>query len=609
MRQFPHRNDQGNIDAGAADGVITIGSFSKPPPSETDPLIKKNVVRTISAIDAEDSVAAPLSSRSGGSSIRNRSHASSTSRSPTPQQSDPQQQMSRPSQSVARVPQQRYTEPSLAQPNSSTQQSNLDPIFYVRQDDSQNNPDFRAYHHNASGIQDSSPSSPRRQHSSNNQQHVVDRQQYYNERANRHQHDQENAETIPGRPTSNPLLEVPEDIYTVRRAALTVLEPLTYTWLIITVGFSASLALGMAKGMYLLPNIPYWFILLPSWLSHFGLFLCYVMSARALSNFIAEANGNRQRSDTTDHLDRTEYLPLLQRSLKFGLKTGMISFFVFIFEILLYVFLAKRTMSFATVLIPIWIIVVGGTLDGIICKTQNFFRLFCWMLMFASMLLLTLKIDLDHPYISWSAVLFPIMVLLILCIGSLIYIVYGHQVGYFHLSESQLTAGILYALAMFFAILLLVVLGDGFLPMVHPVDFETRIFLVALAPVVMSLVGVGGWAISKDEFERLLQHGGQNAVHPMKLRLESAGWTSVESKGVTSIPMFGEVRYEPLQYIKTNDCVEMCSCRGCYPYEEEEQTVQYYGNQGLQHPYFSTSNATGGDMGRSPVRLPARGVS
>jgi len=60
--------------------------------------------------------------------------------------------------------------------------------------------------------------------------------------------------------------------------------------------------------------------------------------------------------------------------------------------------------------------------------------------------------------------------------------------------------------------------------------------------MVVCLVGMGAWAVSRDEFARLLLYGGQAAVHPMRLRLEAKGWTSVESNGVTTIPMFGEVR-------------------------------------------------------------------
>jgi len=133
------------------------------------------------------------------------------------------------------------------------------------------------------------------------------------------------------------LIEVPEEVYAVRKAALTVLDPITYCWLILTIGFSTSVALGAAKWTNKLGSLPYWAIFLPAWLSHLGIIIIHVLSARALSKFISEANENRQRQDSTDHLDRVEYLPLLQRSLKFGLKTGVLCFITFIFEVLLYI--------------------------------------------------------------------------------------------------------------------------------------------------------------------------------------------------------------------------------------------------------------------------------
>lgn len=266
------------------------------------------------------------------------------------------------------------------------------------------------------------------------------------------------------------------------------------------------------------------------------------MSAKALSNFIAAANDSRQRPDSRDHLDRTEYLPLLQRSLKFGLKTGLISFGVFIFEILLYFRLARGRLSITTVLLPMWIMVLGGILDGIICKTQHFLRLIGWLLIFTSMVFVSLKMDHHCDWVRWRMIFSPIVAVLSLSSATLIYIVYGHQIGYYRLTEAQLTAGNLYSLAALISIVLLVVVGEV-MPLARPVEIETRVFLVLMAPLVVTLVGMGAWVVSRDEFGRLLLYGGQSTVHPRKLRWEKNGWTSVQGRGVTVIPMFGEVRY------------------------------------------------------------------
>jgi hypothetical protein len=297
--------------------------------------------------------------------------------------------------------------------------------------------------------------------------------------------------------------------------------------------------------MYILNTIPYWLIFSFSWLSHFGMFLCQIESGRALSVFISDANENRQRQDSTDHLDRTEYLPMLQRSLKFGLKAGCISFCGFLFEILLYLKMAGIShMSLGAVMVPIWIIVTFGILDGIICKTQHWLRVACWMLLWTSMFLAVLRVDYDHTELQWNMIHIPVIMTLAICGSTLSYIIYGHQIGYFRLTESQLTAGILYSMSVLIAIVLLVVMGEVIPLKGHPVELETRLFLVTLAPLTMSLVGVGAWAVSKDEFRRLLQYGGQAAVHPMKLKFDEVrGWNAVESKGVTIVPMFGEVRY------------------------------------------------------------------
>ena len=313
------------------------------------------------------------------------------------------------------------------------------------------------------------------------------------------------------------------------------------TQLVVSVGFALTVLFGMARWTRLLHNLPFWFILLPSWLSHVGLFWCHLMSAKALSTFIAEANDSRQRPDSRDHLDRTEYLPLLQRSLKFGLKTGLISFAVFIFEILVYIRLSKGKLALSVVFSPLWIMVIGGILDGIICKTQHPMRVVCWTLTFAAMLLCCLKVDFGFDSIRWRMIVSPIVAVLSIASATLIYIVYGHQIGFYRLTESQLTAGNLYSLAALISIVLVVVIGEV-IPLARPVEIETRVFVVLMAPVVVVLVGMGAWVVSRDEFGRLLLYGGQAAVHPRKLRWENNGWTSVQSKGVTNLPLFGEVR-------------------------------------------------------------------
>jgi hypothetical protein len=159
------------------------------------------------------------------------------------------------------------------------------------------------------------------------------------------------------------------------------------------------------------------------------------------------------------------------------------------------------------------------------------------------MVILCLKLDYDYDKIQWRIIVCPIVIVLTVASASLIYIVYGHQVGYYQLTESQLTAGNLYSLAALLSIVLVVVIGE-IAPLSRHVDIATSIFIVSMAPIVVVLVGMGAWVISRNEFGRLLLYGGQAQVHPRKLRFDVNGWTSVQGSGVKSIPMFGEVRYE-----------------------------------------------------------------
>jgi hypothetical protein len=358
----------------------------------------------------------------------------------------------------------------------------------------------------------------------------------------------------------------------------------------------------MARWTRLLPRIPYWFIVLPCWSAHVGLLWLHILSAKALSAFIAEANDSRQRPDSRDHLNRTEYLPLLQRSLKFGLKTGLLSFCVFLFEILMYIRVARGTISLGAAFTPLWLLVVVGIIDGLICKTQHLLRVVCWILTFSAMVMTVLKVDYGYDSIRWRVVVSPVVTVLSVASCSLIYIVYGHQIGYYRLTESQLTAGNLYSLAALICIVLIVMIGEV-IPLSRPVEIETRLMVVILAPLVVSLVGMGAWVVSRDEFGRFLLYGGQSAIHPMKLKWEALhGWTSVQGKGVTVIPMFGEVAFQPLEKKPIEHAVEMLHCctNSCYPTVEEdddEETASLSAPRNSTgyddyHPYLDPSSSS-----------------
>lgn len=271
-------------------------------------------------------------------------------------------------------------------------------------------------------------------------------------------------------------------------------------------------------------------------------------------------------------------------------------------EILLYIRLRKGSPSLAVALIPFWIIVSYGILDGIICKTQNITRVISWFLLGSSLILLVLRLDYYDSYeLDWHTVASPMILFLSLVISSLVYILYGNRLGYFQLTESQATAAIFYSLGTVGGLALILLFL--FSHLARPEAMEVRVIMTFLAPLTMVFFGLGAWSISRDEFDRLLQHGGQAAVHPMRLRLEKKGWNATLSKGVTIIPMFGEVRYEPLDSSQKSKIVELCSCCACFPYEEEDETY-FMETEPREHAYMvDTSQNLGGgstaDVGRS----------
>ncbi|KAL3912149.1 MAG: hypothetical protein SGILL_006998, partial [Bacillariaceae sp.] len=110
-------------------------------------------------------------------------------------------------------------------------------------------------------------------------------------------------------------------------------------------------------------------------------------------------------------------------------------------------------------------------------------------MVFVSMLLVCIKVDESNDSIRWRMIVSPIVAVLSIASATLIYIVYGHQVGYYRLTESQLTAGNLYSLAALISIVLVVVIGEV-IPLNRPVEIETRVFVVLMAPLVVVLVGM-----------------------------------------------------------------------------------------------------------------------
>jgi hypothetical protein len=224
------------------------------------------------------------------------------------------------------------------------------------------------------------------------------------------------------------------------------------------------------------------------------------------------------------------------------------------------------------------------------------------------MVLVVVKVDHGLDSLRWRTVISPVILVLSIASGTLVYIVYGHSVGYYRLTESQLTAGNLYSLAALICIVLMIMLGEV-IPLSRPVEIESRLFVVILAPLVISLVGMGAWVVSRDEYARLLLYGGQAAVHPMRLRWEEGkGWACVQGRGVVMIPMFGEVSFQPLERksvtpkattttttVRALELMTCCSGLSCYPYEDEE-TVRLTEDIPAHHhhPYLDPQHSRSG---------------
>ena len=323
----------------------------------------------------------------------------------------------------------------------------------------------------------------------------------------------------------------------------------------------------MAKWTGLLQNFSTILILLPCFLSHLALLFLHIYSIKNLTSFIAKANNNRMKPDSTDHIDRTEYLPLLQRSLKFGIKTGAISFLFFIFEILLLCKEQYGKLSLKLVFLPIWIITLSGMTDGFICKSQHLSSVIGWVVLFVWLIMLVIKIDHADSVLAqemdWRTILIPLGVLVAMCSGVLLHVVHGHHIGYYRLTSTQYMAGWLYFLTNVSHLTLVWIFLSNASISASSFESGQRALINILTPCSVMFMSLAAYFISRDEFERLLQFGGQADVQPKTLNLESDGWNVVESKGVTWVPMFGEIKFEPLNTRRRSRWVELCGY--CYP--------------------------------------------
>jgi len=94
------------------------------------------------------------------------------------------------------------------------------------------------------------------------------------------------------------------------------------------------------------------------------------------------------------------------------------------------------------------------------------------------------------------------------------------------------------------------------------------------------------------------------------IRLERGGWTAVESKGVTLLPTFGELRYEPLDPTMKSrlKVLEICclnACCACYPYEDEEETLA----SSYNYAFVNTHSIGAGTGTGTGTEMPSYGES
>jgi hypothetical protein len=220
---------------------------------------------------------------------------------------------------------------------------------------------------------------------------------------------------------------------------------------------------------------------------------------------------------------------------------GMISGSMLMFEILIYFRIAKESMSLSRMLTPLWIITTLAILNGIVCKTQHILSLFSWILLFIFMMLVVLRVDYGFTTIEANVIVAPVILLLTVVTFIWLYILYGHKIGYFRLTQWQVKASLLYSLGTVTSLASIMLLVNWW--SYYPFGTGMRFLMCVLTPLTVALVGFAAWSVNRDEFERLLRFGGQVAVHPMKLRFEKNGWTAVDGIGVVTVPMLGLIEY------------------------------------------------------------------
>ncbi|EQC40900.1 hypothetical protein SDRG_01965 [Saprolegnia diclina VS20] len=198
----------------------------------------------------------------------------------------------------------------------------------------------------------------------------------------------------------------------------------------------------------------WWLVFMPFWLGNAILLIAHFLSMRSATML-------RQWAET-DCMSNEPLLPLLRKILLVYAVSVPLTAFLLWSELAFCAIMSDMTYRSTSVYFaftPILIIEAAYIVRYLLCKAKSTLPGCSWVLAFVFTLMLAFNADLIHrrnpetdalpgELLPWFTVFCPIFVWEFLMFGSLLIVLYSQAAGYYNMASSQLTATVLYTLAL-----------------------------------------------------------------------------------------------------------------------------------------------------------------
>ncbi|KAI9916020.1 hypothetical protein PsorP6_008650 [Peronosclerospora sorghi] len=288
------------------------------------------------------------------------------------------------------------------------------------------------------------------------------------------------------------------------------------------------------------PRINWWLVFVPFWLANIAMLYAHLTSIR-------HAKALRRWADV-DSMSNEPLLPLLRRIVLVYAISFPLTILLLWSELAFCASLQKTTItSLYICYAPLMVIQVAFVVRYLLCRSDSTLPGICWALLFVFTLLMSYQTDTQRhfealemakPPISWWIVFAPLFTFELIMAGSLLLILYNEFSGIYRLTRSQLSASVLYTLALVAGV-------SGELMLLEKVDYHWgRTFTFPSGMVCFGLVCacIAMYIVGRHHVGELMASKG-GAV-PVPLTRTANGWITSHAI-VERWLLFGDIYLTP----------------------------------------------------------------